>query len=100
MENATKLIAELREKVQKFEQQILKTATGENRMEVDFVMTPEQSNVRTSHDIGLQAMREQIKFMAEKLIQTRTEIEEKEMTVKQIEMDKRHYQRKLENAEL
>ena len=34
------------------------------------------------------------------MIKTRTEIEEKEMTVKQIEMDKRHYQRKLENAEI
>lgn len=45
-------------------------------------------------------MREQIKFMAEKLTQTRAEIEEKEVIVKQVEMDKRHYQRKFENAEI
>lgn len=45
-------------------------------------------------------MREQIKFMAEKLVQTRAEIEEKEIIVKQIEMDKRQYQRKYENAEM
>jgi len=36
-------------------------------------------------------MKEQIKFMADKLNQTRAEIEEKEIIVKQIEMDKRHY---------
>ena len=36
----------------------------------------------SKHDIGLQAMREQIKFMADKLMQTRSEIEEKEVIIK------------------
>ena len=66
---------------------------NENKMEVDYVQGSEEnySHAKTSHDIGIQAMREQIKFMADKLNQTRAEIEEKEIIVKQIEMDKRHY---------
>ena len=96
MENATKLIAELRDKVRRFEERMLQPE--ENRMEVDQVQGSEHSSGR--HDIGINAMREQIKFMAEKLVQTRAEIEEKEVIVKQVEMDKRHFQRKFENAEI
>ena len=62
MENATKLIAELREKVRQLEERMLQSE--DNRMEVD--QANEQSGGR--HDIGINAMREQIKFMAEKLV--------------------------------
>ena len=102
MENATKLINELKEKVRQYEEKMLESVGNENLMEVDFVQSSanQVGAARSSHDIGFQAMREQIKFMAEKLVQTRAEIEEKEIIVKQIEMDKRQYQRKYENAEM
>ena len=37
MENATKLITELKEKVRQYEEKMLDTVGSENRMEVDFV---------------------------------------------------------------
>ena len=37
MENATKLITELNEKVRQYEEKMLDTVGSENRMEVDFV---------------------------------------------------------------
>jgi len=47
---------------------MLEPVIDENLMEVDMVCGSDQTSVRTSHDIGLLAMREQIKFMAEKLL--------------------------------
>ena len=56
--------------------------------------------LQCSQEISGQAMREQIKFMSEKIEKAQSELEQKELLVQQIELEKREAYRKQENLEV
>jgi hypothetical protein len=97
MEKATKLIAELKHKVKEYEMKFtepspLRLLTTE--LDVDMIQDTKMS------EISSQAMRDQIRFFTEKLESTSKELEEKEMIIDKIEMEKRELMRKSEFMEL
>ncbi len=96
MDHAQKIIAELKEKVQEYELRLMQdnmireantaTGSGGSITAVDFATDVDMQHhsmidncsVKTTLEISLQALRDQIKFMTEKLIATTKELNEKE----------------------
>ena len=64
-------------------------------------MTPKSKlALQQTQEMSSQAMRDHIKFMSEKIEKAQSELEQKEMLVQQIELEKREAQRNLETMEV
>ena len=59
-----------------------------------------QKAIQQTHEISITAMREQIKFMTDKLEETQRDLEAKEMLIQRIESEKRDALRNYEQIEM
>jgi TolA-binding protein len=71
---------------------------------MDHLEVPEESSaiskaIQQTHEISGQAMRDQIKFMQDRITAIQKELEEKELTIRTVEMEKRENARKFDALE-